>query len=77
MSRLRDRTQPEVRSDIDLLLPALEDLHRQATEDRSHYYTGSLLAAVIQTLIAARYWLGPQPQPPTPVSGRKPRSRRS
>ena len=63
MSNLRVRTQAEIVRDIDSLLPLLEDLHKQATEERSHYYTGSLIEAAMITLELARYWLGPQPQP--------------
>ena len=69
MSGLRDRTQSDLARIIDDLLPRLEDLHRQATEDRSHYYTGALIAAAMETLIQARYWLGPQPR----ADGRKSR----
>jgi len=29
------------------ILAALEDLHKQATEERSHYYTGKVLCEAI------------------------------
>jgi len=58
--RIRFRVHDEILREIDQLLPRLEDLHKQATEDRSHYYTGSLLAETMVLLIQARYWLGPE-----------------
>lgn len=37
--------------DIDKLLVRLEDLHRQATVERSHYYTGAALKSTIDLLL--------------------------
>ena len=57
---IRIRAREGIVRGIDELLPRLEDLHKQATEERSHYYTGSLLAETMLLLIQARYWLGPE-----------------
>ena len=32
------------------ILEALRDLHKQATEERSHYYTGKVVLAAIQEI---------------------------
>jgi hypothetical protein len=42
---------------IDDLLPRLQDLHHQATVERSHYYCGSLLREVIALLEQVRFFI--------------------
>ncbi|MGH2482725.1 MAG: hypothetical protein ACRDHW_24010 [Ktedonobacteraceae bacterium] len=36
------------------ILAKLSDLHRQATQDRSHYYTGSVISEAILEIQALR-----------------------
>lgn len=36
------------------ILDKLEDLHKQATVDRSHYYTGSLIREAIEEIADLR-----------------------
>lgn len=47
-------TPPPGEGEIEVLIARLRDLHRQATEERSHYYTGKCIRDAIAALTATR-----------------------
>ena len=53
LAAYRAQPQPVVEEDVQRVLSRIYDLHKQATEERSHYYVGTTLqmaAALIERL---------------------------
>lgn len=54
---MRERKLSDLKAETSEVLALLEDLHVQATEDRSHHYVGSVAKRAIELLVEVKHWL--------------------